>query len=248
MSRRLRLISSLLMTTPLLVGVGPWQEAETGFTWQWWYWICILSVLIVVLLWFVIWITGRSASKPDVEAEKYAPTLSDKPLPPPAPTPVEKKPVAAAPPPLPPAPEPVAEPEPAPAAEPAPEPAPEPVSASIVEPEPMSEPEPMPDPVSFAPVEAAPPPPANPDPLADKLEGIGPKIQEILYGAGIQTFAQLAATDVARLNEILAAAGDRYRLADPSSWPDQARLAAAGDWAALQTLQDNLKGGRADSE
>ena len=25
-------------------------------------------------------------------------------------------------------------------------------------------------------------------------------------------------------------------------------LAAAGDWAALQTLQDNLKGGRADSE
>lgn len=242
MSRRLRLISLLLMAVPVLVGVGPWQEAETGFTWQWWYWLCILSVLIVALLWFLVWITGRSAGKPVVEAEKYPPTLSDKPLPPSAPTPVEKKPVAAAAP----APQPVVPPVPAP--EPAPVTEMKPAPTPLAPPAPMPEPEPIPEPVSFAPVEPVPPPPANPDPLADKLEGIGPKIQEILYGAGIQTFAQLAATDEARLKEVLAAAGDRYRLADPSSWPDQARLAAAGDWAALQTLQDNLKGGRADSE
>ena len=31
---------------------------------------------------------------------------------------------------------------------------------------------------------------------------------------------------------------------DPSTWPEQASLAAAGEWDALQALQDELKGGR----
>jgi len=220
MSRRLRFISLLLMATPILLGIGPLQESETGFTWQWWYWLCVFGVLVVGLLWFVTWVVGRSASAPGVEPEKYRPTLSDKPVPPPAPAPVEKKQVAAAPPP----------PRPTPKPAPAPTPAPSP--------------EPTPAPVSFAAPEPVAPPPAPPDPLSEKLEGVGPKIQEILYGAGIKTFAQLAETDVNRLKDILAAAGERYRLADPSSWPAQAKLAAAGDWSGLQTLQDSLKGGR----
>ena len=226
MSRRLRFVSLLLLATPILVGIGPLQESEAGFTWQWWYWLCILGVLVIGLLWFLTWLTGRSATKPEAEPEKYRPTLSDKPLPPPAPAPVAQKRVA----PPPPVPQPAPTPTPAPA--PSPEPAPAP------------EPEPAAEPVSFAAPELVVPPPATPDALAEKLEGIGPKIQEILYGADIKTFAQLAETDVTRLREILAAAGERYRLADPSSWPAQARLAAAGDWSALQTLQDNLKGGR----
>ncbi len=77
-----------------------------------------------------------------------------------------------------------------------------------------------------------------------KIEGIGPKISGLLQAAGIQTFAQLASTDVARLQSILDAAGPRYRIANPSSWPAQARLAASGDWEALQKLQDSLVGGR----
>jgi hypothetical protein len=74
------------------------------------------------------------------------------------------------------------------------------------------------------------------------IEGIGPKIAEILNAAGITTFNQLAATDVSRLREILDQAG--LRLADPASWPEQARLASTGDQAALQALQDRLKAGR----
>ena len=74
------------------------------------------------------------------------------------------------------------------------------------------------------------------------IEGIGPKIAGVLQAAGISTFAQLAATDVARLIEILQAAG--LRLAGAESWPEQAKLAAEGDWDALKELQDRLKGGR----
>ena len=83
---------------------------------------------------------------------------------------------------------------------------------------------------------------AGPDDLR-KIEGIGPKIAGILRDAGIETFAQLAETEVARLREILRAAGLRS-LANPETWPEQARLAAAGDWAAMETLQNELQGGR----
>ncbi len=83
--------------------------------------------------------------------------------------------------------------------------------------------------------------PAAADDLA-KIEGIGPKIASVLHAAGINTFAQLAATDVASLTEILQAA--EIRLAAPDTWPEQAALAAAGSWEELQQLQDRLKGGR----
>ncbi|MCS6842872.1 MAG: DUF4332 domain-containing protein, partial [Caldilineales bacterium] len=76
------------------------------------------------------------------------------------------------------------------------------------------------------------------------VEGIGPKIAELLRAAGIRTLAQLARTDVSELQAILDAAGPRFRLADPTSWPEQARLAAGGAWAALREWQDRLKGGR----
>lgn len=83
--------------------------------------------------------------------------------------------------------------------------------------------------------------PPAPDDLTI-IEGIGPKIAQILNSAGITTFSQLAATDVSRLNEILDQA--HLAMSDPGSWPEQARLAAAGDQASLQALQDRLKGGR----
>jgi predicted flap endonuclease-1-like 5' DNA nuclease len=76
------------------------------------------------------------------------------------------------------------------------------------------------------------------------IEGIGPKISGLLNDAGILTFAQLAAAEVDHLEQILEKAGARYQLADPSTWPEQARLAAADDWLALASFQDELKGGR----
>ena len=92
------------------------------------------------------------------------------------------------------------------------------------------------------------PEPAAPLPADDlkRIEGIGPKIASVLQEAGISTFAQLADTEVERLRDILEASDPRLlRLADPTSWPEQASLAAAGEWEALSALQQQLKRGRA---
>ncbi len=71
-----------------------------------------------------------------------------------------------------------------------------------------------------------------------KVEGIGPKIAEIFNDAGINTFANLAGTKVAKLEEILAAAGSRYASKKPGSWPKQAKMAAEGKWDELKVWQD----------
>lgn len=76
------------------------------------------------------------------------------------------------------------------------------------------------------------------------VEGIGPKIEGLFKAAGINNWAELAATSEARMREILTEAGDRYRLADPGSWAQQAGLAAEGRWDELNALQKELKGGK----
>lgn len=100
--------------------------------------------------------------------------------------------------------------------------------------------------VSFAPEPESAPAAQTSDsgPVDDlvKIEGIGPKINTVLQEAGIRTFADLAQADVERLREILTAAG--LRVNDPTTWPEQAALAAAGKWDELQTLQDQLNAGR----
>jgi large subunit ribosomal protein L21 len=76
-----------------------------------------------------------------------------------------------------------------------------------------------------------------------KVEGIGPKIAAIFQENGITTFEALSKTSVEKLAEILAAAGGTYASKNPSTWPQQATLAAAGEWDALKKLQDELNGG-----
>lgn len=76
-----------------------------------------------------------------------------------------------------------------------------------------------------------------------RIEGIGPKISGLLQAAGISTFAELAGASVGRLQEIIAEAG-LTALADPRTWPEQASLAAQGQWERLEALQAELKGGR----
>jgi len=87
----------------------------------------------------------------------------------------------------------------------------------------------------------------KPDDLK-KIEGIGPKIEEHLNNGGISTFAELAMASFEQLKEILDNAGPRYRMHDPSTWPQQATLAAAGKWDELKVLQDSLNGGRVEDE
>lgn len=77
-----------------------------------------------------------------------------------------------------------------------------------------------------------------------KIEGIGPKIAQILQGKGILTFADLGKAKVTTLKTYLAEAGPRYKMHQPGTWPKQAKLAAKGDWAKLAKLQDELKGGK----
>ena len=88
---------------------------------------------------------------------------------------------------------------------------------------------------------AAAPVEVEPDKLT-KIEGIGPKISGLLIEHGIKTFAQLADQTVEHLQTIVRDAG--IRIADPTTWPEQAKYAADGDWEGLQKLQDSLKGGR----
>jgi predicted flap endonuclease-1-like 5' DNA nuclease len=82
---------------------------------------------------------------------------------------------------------------------------------------------------------------APPDDLT-LIEGIGPKVQSLLQGAGIRLFGQLAKADLEGLQELVRAAG--MAMMDPSSWPEQAQLAAEGKTDELAKLQEELKGGR----
>ncbi|HSL27978.1 MAG TPA: DUF4332 domain-containing protein [Anaerolineales bacterium] len=75
-----------------------------------------------------------------------------------------------------------------------------------------------------------------------KIEGIGPKVASVLNQAGITTFEALASANPAEVQRILNDAG--LQMMNPDGWIEQARLAAEGDWAALERLQGELKGGR----
>ncbi|PCJ66948.1 MAG: hypothetical protein COA58_05710 [Bacteroidetes bacterium] len=77
-----------------------------------------------------------------------------------------------------------------------------------------------------------------------RIEGIGPKIEELLNNDGIYTFEQLVASSVERVKGILTAAGPNYAVHDPTTWSEQAGLAHNGKWEALDTLQEELKGGK----
>ncbi len=85
--------------------------------------------------------------------------------------------------------------------------------------------------------------PAEADDL-EKVEGIGPKIAEVLAEAGIDTFAKLADSTPEAIREILDTAGSQFASHDPATWPQQAKLAADGKWDELKAWQDELDGGR----
>jgi len=56
-----------------------------------------------------------------------------------------------------------------------------------------------------------------------KLDGVGPKLEEVFNAAGIATFENFAATSVEKLHEILEEAGSRYASKDPAPWIEQAK-------------------------
>jgi molybdopterin-containing oxidoreductase family membrane subunit len=76
------------------------------------------------------------------------------------------------------------------------------------------------------------------------IEGIGPKIELLLKEGGIRSFRMLSESSVDRIKGILDEGGPRYQTHDPSTWPEQARLAADGLWDQLKEWQDKLDGGK----
>ena len=107
-------------------------------------------------------------------------------------------------------------------------------------------------------VEAAPPDPdlaeggacARPTDAANDftlIEGIGPAIAHLLVNRGLTTWWSLAHADLSLLRSMLAEAGPKYQVHDPTTWPQQARFLANGDWDRFQRLVDALRDGY-DSE
>ncbi|MFT5886410.1 MAG: putative flap endonuclease-1-like 5' DNA nuclease [Arcticibacterium sp.] len=77
-----------------------------------------------------------------------------------------------------------------------------------------------------------------------KIEGVGKKIAELLVKEGIVSFELLGKATQKKLKEIIAAAGPRYTMHDPKTWAKQSKLAAAGKWDELTSLQTVLDGGK----
>ncbi len=75
-----------------------------------------------------------------------------------------------------------------------------------------------------------------------KIEGVGPKIAEVLGEAGVSTFAALAKMDRDAIKAILDTV-TTLKSKEPKTWPQQAALAADGKWDELKVLQDELMGG-----
>lgn len=122
-------------------------------------------------------------------------------------------------------------------------------------PAPQQAPEAAPAPAEETPQPAAAAAPASSEKvqLGDKsfkqddlkiVEGIGPKIEELLHDNGITTWKLLAESDVEKVQAMLDEAGSNFRTHNPGTWSRQAQLCVDGKWEELKTLQDELDGGK----
>ena len=227
MDTQYRIMGLLFPSHPSASGLL--QTADQGASIPWWIWALII-VGVLILLWS--WLTRPKESRPSAGSQPAVPP------PPASPLPLttesrEAQPVA-----------PVAVKE---AAAPVPEVPPALATAEAgAAPIPEVPPAVVPaeEPVAPVPEAASTVVPAGDD--LTVIEGIGPKVASLLGEAGIATFAQLAAADPAHLAEVLRAA--HLPMIDPATWPQQARLAAAGESDELKALQQALKGGRRVSD
>ena len=74
-----------------------------------------------------------------------------------------------------------------------------------------------------------------------QIEGIGAKIQDVLYEYGIRSFVDLVMTPRERLDAIIKEAG---LVANTETWQRQAQFIVDNDLNGLKKYQDSLRGGR----
>ncbi len=78
-----------------------------------------------------------------------------------------------------------------------------------------------------------------------KIEGIGPKIAEVLKAGGIDSFAKLVEAKDEDIQEMIKDVPGNHKA---DTWNEQAALARDGKWDELKELQDKLQGGVAKDE
>ena len=76
------------------------------------------------------------------------------------------------------------------------------------------------------------------------VEGIGPKIQELFHNHNVMTWKGLSECSVDKCQSVLDSGGERFKIHNPGSWPEQAKMAYEGRWAELLKWQDELDGGK----
>jgi predicted flap endonuclease-1-like 5' DNA nuclease len=74
------------------------------------------------------------------------------------------------------------------------------------------------------------------------IEGIGPKLDDLLRANGIRSFAQVAVLRVDEIADVLERGGPHFQLANPTTWAEQAALAADNRWSDLKHLQKAMIG------
>lgn len=76
------------------------------------------------------------------------------------------------------------------------------------------------------------------------IEGIGPKMEEVLKESGITSWSELSNKSADELRAILDTYGDKYKIIDVTTWQQQAKYAAQNDFDGLITMQKSIDGGR----
>ena len=70
------------------------------------------------------------------------------------------------------------------------------------------------------------------------------RIEELLNQSGVNTYSELGNAHADQIQAILENAGGAFAGHDPTTWPQQSAMAAAGQWDELRAWQTQLDGGR----
>ena len=76
-------------------------------------------------------------------------------------------------------------------------------------------------------------------PIEDDLkviEGIGPRIEELLKDNGIKTYQQLAGTSIDDLRNMLDSGGSRFKIHNPTTWPGTIRFGIKWQMGRIEKL------------